>query len=149
MTEKQLNVLKKHLTEKSLDKLKRADNRQISSLIDTIIKTSNVDMFTKKSVKDVLTPLEISTIEEFVNNHIEDYSKIKDEKAVITDVLYLLGEPYYRLEQYWFKGESSSRSYNWFFIDVNYQLFTKTPYDIMVEKGIHTMQGLFDLILGR
>lgn len=149
MTDKQLNFLKKHLNENSLSKLKSVDNRHISSLIDTIIKTSNVEMFTKKEVKEILTPVEISTIELHINNHIETYSKIKDEKATITNVFYLLGVTYYRMEQYWFKGESNSRSYNWFFIDENYKLFDITPYDIMVEKGVYTMQGLFNLILNR
>lgn len=149
MTEKQLDILKKYLIKQNLDKLKRKDNRQISSLIDVIIKTSNIDMFTSKKAKDVLISHEIIAIERGVNVNIEKYSKIKDEEATITDVFFLLGERYYRLEQYWFKGESNSRSYNWFFIDEDLQPFNKTVYDIMVEKDIYTMQGLFDLILNR
>jgi hypothetical protein len=98
---------------------------------------------------DNLLPLEKSTIEGYVNSHIEDYSKIKDEYATITHMFELLGERYYRLEQYWFKGESSSRSYNSFFVGEDYKLYNRTEYDIMVDKDIYTMQGLFGLILCR
>lgn len=144
MTDKQLYILKKYFSSKALERIKKMEYTDVSDLIGLIISTRGFDFkrHCEKPSKE-----QSRKLEELINSNITQYSRIHDEYCSMTDAYKIFGtsKTIYRMEQKWFKGESSSPDYNWFFINEDGEKFSGV-YETLLNEGITSISQLLESV---
>lgn len=143
MTLRQEVLLRKYLTDNQIEELKRERYDVISDFIGMIISTSNYDFNKEVSIDKSIA----EKLETYVNENIEKYTRITDEKCRCTNMYVIKGFDIkvFKFQQKWFKGMSNSPSYNWFFILEDGSRYSGV-YQILFNNKIKNINQLLELL---
>lgn len=141
LTDKQKRVLSKYIDENRIQKLKSAGFDATSSFINMVICLGNiVSIIHRKPTKE-----EKEQIEKYANNDTKRYKLLSDEYASLKSVCFIpTCEPWYHVQQEWFKGMSNSPSYKTANLRINGDNF-EGVYNMLVDNKIYSINKLLYL----